>query len=648
VSNVTDMEYMLDWCNLSMTNYDLILEGWAVQNVQSGVTLGAQDLKYCNGCDARTLLINKGWSFIGDEGGCPQYITFDPPETKTIGDAPFELTASASSGLTVGFWSNDVSVATIEGNIVTIVGAGSVVISAYQSGGSCYEAADFLNQVLTVNKGDQTITFAPLDTKTIGDAPFALSASASSGLDVSFSSSNESVAMIDGNTITIVGAGSTTITASQAGNDNYNIASPVDQVLTVNKVDQTITFDPLATKTMGDAPFELTATASSGLDISYSSSDENVATIEGNIVTIVGAGNANIFASQAGNEEYNAADSVDQVLTVNKADQTITFGPLDSKTMGDAPFELTAVASSGLDVSYSSSNENVATIDGNAVTIVGAGSTTITASQTGNKDYNAAASVDLVLTVNKADQTITFGPLDSKTMGDAPFELTATASSGRDISYTISDETVATIEGDTLTIVGTGSATITASQAGDDNYNAAVPVDQLLTVNKADQTITFDPLATKTLGEPPFALTASSSSGLTVNYTSSDETIAIIDGSTVTILGVGTTIITATQEGNEDFNSAPPVEQSFEVIASTAVHSYAGANISIYPNPASNHITIQHDEIIDRVEILDMNGTLLSTQSREEQIDISHLKVGIYLLIVYTADNIYVGEIIKH
>jgi len=112
-------------------------------------------------------------------------------------------------------------------------------------------------------------------------------------------------------------------------------------------------------------------------------------------------------------------------------------------------------------------------------------------------------------------------------MGDALFELTATASSGRDISYTSSDETVATIEGDTLTIVGTGSATITASQAGDDNYNAAVPVDQLLTVNKADQTITFDPLATKTLGEPPVALTASSSSGLTVDYTSSDETQSI-------------------------------------------------------------------------------------------------------------------------
>ncbi|MCA6408415.1 MAG: VCBS repeat-containing protein, partial [Cytophagales bacterium] len=71
----------------------------------------------------------------------------------------------------------------------------------------------------------QTITFPALSNKTFGDAPFTLSATASSSLTVSYASSNTSVATVSGNTVTIVGAGTTTITASQAGNTNFAAAT---------------------------------------------------------------------------------------------------------------------------------------------------------------------------------------------------------------------------------------------------------------------------------------------------------------------------------------------------------------------------------------------------------------------------------------
>jgi PKD repeat protein len=87
-----------------------------------------------------------------------------------------------------------------------------------------------------------------------------------------------------------------------------------------------------------------------------------------------------------------------------------------------------------------------------------------------------------LIEVLKGNQTITFEALDSKTFGDADFDLSATASSGLDVSYTSSDLTVATIDGSTVTIVGAGTTTITASQAGDDNYHAADPVAQTLEV----------------------------------------------------------------------------------------------------------------------------------------------------------------------
>jgi gliding motility-associated-like protein len=156
---------------------------------------------------------------------------------------------------------------------------------------------------------------------------------------------------------------------------------------------QTITFTALTPATYGDPPFTLGATSSSGLSLTYASSDPLVATISGSTVTIVGAGTTTITASQTGDGTYTPAPDVTQTLTVNKATQTISFAALVPKTMGDPSFTLNATSSSTLNISYSSSNTAVATISGNAVNIVGAGSTNITASQSGNGNYLGATDV---------------------------------------------------------------------------------------------------------------------------------------------------------------------------------------------------------------------------------------------------------------
>ena len=395
-----------------------------------------------------------------------QTTTFTALPSKTFGDAPFPLTGTSSSGLTVSYTSSNTAVATVSGSTVTVVGVGTTNITASQAGDTNYNAASNIIQALTVLKADQTTTFAALPSKTFGDAPFPLTGTSSSGLTVSYTSSNTAVATVSGSTVTVVGAGTTNITASQAGDTSYNAASNVSQALTVSKADQTTTFAALASKTFGDAPFALTATSSSGLTVSYTSSNTAVATVSGSTVTVVGVGTTNITASQAGDTNYNAASNIIQALTVLKADQTTTFAALASKTFGDAPFALTATSSSGLTVSYTSSNTAVATVSGSTVTVVGAGTTNITASQAGDTSYNAASNVSQALTVLKANQTTTFGALASKTFGDAPFPLTGTSSSGLTVSYTSSNTAVATVSGSTVTVVGAGTTNITASQAG--------------------------------------------------------------------------------------------------------------------------------------------------------------------------------------
>jgi hypothetical protein len=165
---------------------------------------------------------------------------------------------------------------------------------------------------------------------------------------------------------------------------------------------QTITFGALAAATYGDAPFNLAGSSSSGLALSYNSSDPLVATISGSTVTITGAGSTTITASQAGDGAFEAAVDIPQTLIVNKASQTITFGALAPKTVGDPAFTLGGTSTSTLGIVYSSSNTSVATISGNTVTIVSAGTTNITASQSGNGNYNAATDVVQPLVVQPA------------------------------------------------------------------------------------------------------------------------------------------------------------------------------------------------------------------------------------------------------
>jgi hypothetical protein len=267
-----------------------------------------------------------------------------------------------------------------------------------------------------------------------------------------------------------------------------------------------------------------------------------------------------VFASDgADNFEGIAFDNV----FIGKR-QTISFNALPNRAFSDGDFTLSATGgASGQPVTFTSSNPAVATVSGNTVTLVGVGTTDITASQLGNSVHFAAPNVDQMLTVTKGIQTISFNPLATKTFGDATFAITATGgASGEALIFNSSNPAVATISGNTVTIVGAGPTTITANQAGNANYEAAVPVERTLSVNKKLQTITFGQLADKTFGDPAISLAATSNAGLTVTFESLTDKVTI-SGSTATLAKAGKATITARQLGNGNYESATAVERSF-------------------------------------------------------------------------------------
>jgi ApbE superfamily uncharacterized protein (UPF0280 family) len=125
----------------------------------------------------------------------------------------------------------------------------------------------------------------------------------------------------NGATITLLKAGTCTVEASQAGNAIYNAAISVSRSFTVSKASQTITFAALANKTLAQSPVTVSATASSGLTVSFTTTTRSVCTsggTNGATITLLKAGTCTVEASQAGNAIYNAATSVSRSFTVSR------------------------------------------------------------------------------------------------------------------------------------------------------------------------------------------------------------------------------------------------------------------------------------------------------------------------------------------
>ncbi|MCX6043937.1 MAG: hypothetical protein NT075_02410, partial [Chloroflexi bacterium] len=169
------------------------------------------------------------------------------------------------------------------------------------------------------NLQNQTITFNALPNKLVTDAAFNVSATASSNLPVTFSSNTPAVCTVSGNTVTLLATGTCTIVAAQGGNAAFNPAIAVPQSFAVTspgKQNQTITFATLADKVLGDAPFNLSATASSNLPVTFSSSTPGICTVNGSTVTLVTTGPCTIVAIQDGNATFNPATPVSQSFTI--------------------------------------------------------------------------------------------------------------------------------------------------------------------------------------------------------------------------------------------------------------------------------------------------------------------------------------------
>ena len=201
-------------------------------------------------------------------------------------------------------------------------------------------------------------------------------------------------------------------------------------------------------------------------------------------------------------------------LTLTVSDTTPAFSTLTgTATFSDSKTVLgTANQTTVLGTASQTGSPYTFTASGLAV-----GTHMLSASYGGGSGSAASTSNTIVILVNPAaaaPQTITFGPLNNVVLGVAPITISATASSGLAVTLTSNTASVCTVSGSAVTVIGAGTCSITASQAGNSNYSAATPVTQTFTVT-ATLAIVTATLPNGVLNQPygPFTTMATGGTG---------------------------------------------------------------------------------------------------------------------------------------
>jgi CSLREA domain-containing protein len=229
---------------------------------------------------------------------------------------------------------------------------------------------------------------------------------------------------------------------------------------------------------------------------------------------------------------------------------------------------------------------------------------TFTANVTAGGPYNVVAglannlaTVNFALTNTAANQTITVNThAPASALFNAQFTVAATASSGLPVSYSSAGS--CTNVGPTFTITnGTGTCSAIYNQGGNGNFNAAPPVTETVSAQKANQTITFNSITNKTFGDADFSVGSTASSGLPVSLSATGNcTVTTPAPGNVHITGAGSCTITASQAGDSNYNAATNVPQVFTIVKanqtitfnSLANKTFGDADFTVSATASSN------------------------------------------------------------
>ncbi|WHU02967.1 IPT/TIG domain-containing protein [Sphingomonas sp. NIBR02145] len=422
-----------------------------------------------------------------------------PAGTQLNADCTITGTPAASGTFTFTATVTDSSLGTgpytmSTGPMVLTIGAPTISISPASGALPGATVGTSYSQSFTASGGTAGYTYA----RTLGTLPtgVTLSGGTLSGTPTTTGTFNFDITATDGST---AGSG-----GPYTRTQSYSV--------TVSQGAQTISFGTLSNASLDDSPLTLSATASSGLTVSFASTTTSVCTVSGTTLTLHQTGTCSVTASQGGDGNWTAAPDVSRSFTVTPANLTInasaatglqvgaSYNQANTASGGVAPYTYTL--SAGAFVPGTTLNGGTGVVSGSP-TVAGSFSYIIRATDAQGPADTADTPVTTV-NIAKGNQTISFNPstAPSASVGGAAYNVTASATSGLTpiLSIDASATAICTISGGSVTFQATGTCLINANQAGDSNWNAAPQAQQSVTVGAAGAIGVTVNFSTSTLG----------------------------------------------------------------------------------------------------------------------------------------------------
>ena len=365
------------------------------------------------------------------------------------------------------------------------------------------------------------------------------------------------IATASGLTLTLLKAGSTGITFTIAASGEYGSVSRSTQLYVQPGTPTLGTFSNVSIS-LGQNTFKITPPTSNSTGAwSYVSSNTNLATVVGDVVTVKDAGTVTITGTQAATAQWKSATKSMTVTITALTPILGTFTNISLTLDSVANVNLvTPTSTSSGAWTLTSSNPAVASVLNLTLTPKSVGTTVITATQARWGNYKSITT-SMTVTVLAAPPTVSAGTFIDRSFsysatGPNTFILTApTSNSAGTWSYTSSDTSIATVLGSTVTALKPGISKITAIQNPAGNYGNSSPLTITLTINGVP-TYPQQPDFERLVGDLdfPFQFPVSTSSGAW-SIASSDTNIVIIQGNLLKFVGAGTATITIKQAPSE-------------------------------------------------------------------------------------------------
>ncbi|GAB5523536.1 MAG: hypothetical protein Roseis2KO_14080 [Roseivirga sp.] len=509
----------------------------------------------------------------------------------------------------------------------------------------------FTEQTFTVTvidaKEDQTITFTEIGIDTYGETE-TLVATSSSGLDVTFESSDPVIATATGNELKFIGVGEVIISAIQAGDDTYG-AEEVTQTIQVSKASLTVTAED-KTKAYGAENPELTTTYSGFVNEDDINSLTQLPEIATSALATSGAGDYDITLSGGESDNYTFSFT-NGVLVVTKAMLTVTADN-QTRVYGAANPELTFSYTgfvNGEDENDLATAPEISTIATNA-SDVGSYTITLTASEDSNYAYEL---VEGVLSITKAVLIAEANDATRNKGEDNPaFSITYSGFvNGDDVSDLDAVPNIAT---NASSESDRGTYDIVPSGGADNNYSfdfrngtltvtgpvfalpSSIDFGQVNSGESATESVVIENtgdglLQVSAISLPPgftadqntFDLAVSESINLTITFSPTEG--RVYNGNLVLSSNDGTSLIALTGEGM--------------LVTGLDDEILDAEEVKTYPNPVNNELTIDLTAgpagLVD-LRLLDLNGrerlVLRDVRERKVTLDVSSYRMGIYML----------------